>query len=229
MVCAGLLKAEPVEGRPCFGGQGGKADARTWVVRLRIRLQEQVDARGNASIVRLVFCPVRQCSKRMAECERCVHLRRIDDLVIECAPGALESEARGLTVDPGLGGDACVGEAMSEHAVSIVAGTPLRTAVELLAKASVALSTGIIVDEDNRVVGTIELPEAKTAADVASTEGVTHPVEPIRESATLAAAVARMAKERRRLLPVVDDAGRVVGLISDIDALHWVAGRKAPP
>jgi CBS domain-containing protein len=154
---------------------------------------------------------------------------RFDDLVIECTPGPLESETRGLAVDPGLGGDVCVGEAMGQHAVSIAAAAPLHVAVELLAHPSVALSTGIVVDDDGRVVGTIELPDARIAADVSSTEGVARAVAPIRESATLAAAVGRMAKERRRALPVVDDAGRAVGLISDIDALHWVARRKCPP
>jgi CBS domain-containing protein len=38
-----------------------------------------------------------------------------------------------------------------------------------------------------------------------------------------------MVKERRRFLPVVADSGQVVGLLSDLDALHWVASRRPHP
>jgi CBS domain-containing protein len=198
-------------------------------VRLRIRRQETIDAHGSTGVARLVFCPARQCSRRLDECQRCPHLLRLDGSAVECAPVLLESEARGLTADPGLGGDICVGEAMGGRAVSIAAGTPLSAAVEVLARASVAFAIGIVVDDDDRVIGTIEGPNASLGADVVSTGQWARPVAPIRESATLADAVARMAKERRRALPVVDGAGRVVGLISDIDALHWVARQKARP
>jgi CBS domain-containing protein len=50
-------------------------------------------------------------------------------------------------------------------------------------------------------------------------------VAPIHEGAPLAEAVERMVHERARALPVVDDRGRVVGLLTDLDALHWVARR----
>jgi CBS-domain-containing membrane protein len=100
-------------------------------------------------------------------------------------------------------------------------------AVNSLGEQGVALGTAIVVDEDNLVLGTIDRSEAALAATGLTAEAFARPVVPIRESATLAVAVARMVKERRRTLPVVDDAGRAVGLISDIDALRWVARRNS--
>jgi CBS domain-containing protein len=198
------------------------------VVRLAIRRQERVDGGGGAHVARLVFCPARQCSRRLDECRRCVHLLRLEDAVVECAPGSVEGARRGFP-DPGLGGDVCVGEAMSGYAVSLAGSAPLAAVVEALRRAPPAVATAVVVNEDDRVIGVIELPDAMRAADEVRANALAHPVAPMRESATLAAAVARMTKERRRMLPIVDDAGRAVGLVSDLDALRWVARRRPAP
>ena len=166
---------------------------------------------------------------RLEECQHCPHLSRFDGSVVECAPDPFEGETRELAADVGLGGDVRVGETMRGHTVSIAMRVPLRKAIEVIAKVSLSCATGIVVDDDNCVVGTIELLDAGQAADMVCTDKLTRAVVPIRESATLATAIARMAKEHRRTLPVVDDAGRAVGLISDLDALRWVTRQKAPP
>ncbi|MDP1826531.1 MAG: CBS domain-containing protein [Archangium sp.] len=46
----------------------------------------------------------------------------------------------------------------------------------------------------------------------------------IKENTTLAEASALMAKNHVHRLPVVSDAGKVVGLVSSLDILGWVAG-----
>jgi CBS domain-containing protein len=38
-----------------------------------------------------------------------------------------------------------------------------------------------------------------------------------------------MVHERSRALPVVDDEGQVVALLTDLDALRWVARRSRAP
>jgi CBS domain-containing protein len=195
-------------------------------MRLPIRLQERLDAHGEVRVVRRVFCPAGRCSRRTEECQRCVSFVRLEDSAVECVPGLVEG-APDVFPDPGLGGDICVGEAMGGYAVLLVPRAPLGAAVEALGRAPVASPTGIVVDDADRVLGVIERPDARRVVEAVAGE-LALPVAPIRESATLAAAVARMTKERRRALPVVDDAGRVVGLVTDIDALRWVARRSAP-
>jgi CBS domain-containing protein len=49
----------------------------------------------------------------------------------------------------------------------------------------------------------------------------------IEESASLAEAIACMAKTHARVLPVVGPQGQVVGLLADTDALRWVAAHHA--
>jgi CBS domain-containing protein len=42
-------------------------------------------------------------------------------------------------------------------------------------------------------------------------------------------AIDRMVHERARALPVVDEEGRIVALLTDLDVLRWVARRRARP
>jgi hypothetical protein len=197
------------------------------MVRLRIRGHERVGACGDVAIVRTVFCPSQQSSMDVAVCRRCVHLLRADDAVVECSPATFASDVRGLESDAGLGGDVCVGEAIGPYSVSVCADAPVRAAFAALSRAPAAVLMGIVVDAANHVVGCIERIEPCGPMDADCTERLARAVAPVRESATLAVAVARMTKERRRALPVVDDEGRTVGLISDLDALRWVARRNA--
>ena len=58
-----------------------------------------------------------------------------------------------------------------------------------------------------------------TVADVMSPKVIT-----IKESTPIAEAAALMAKNHVHRLPVVSDAGKVVGLVSSLDILGWLAG-----
>jgi CBS-domain-containing membrane protein len=54
---------------------------------------------------------------------------------------------------------------------------------------------------------------------------VARPIAAVPEAAPLSHAIERMAHEHARALPVVDDARRAVALVTDLDALAWVARR----
>ena len=58
-----------------------------------------------------------------------------------------------------------------------------------------------------------------TVAEVMSPKVIT-----IKENTTVAEASALMAKNHVHRLPVVSDAGKVVGLVSSLDILGWLAG-----
>jgi CBS domain-containing protein len=197
-------------------------------MRLRVLRLERVDVRGEAITERAVFCPARKCSMPLDECRRCLHFERADDSLLECKPDVLESAERASSDDSVLGGDVRVGEVMGGPTVLIPIQTPFRAALEALTRATSGHAlVGVVVDTEGVVVGTIEHPDAGFVEEIDRSSEAARAVAPVRESATLGAAVERMVKERRRFLPVVDDSGHVVGLISDLDALHWVASRSS--
>jgi CBS domain-containing protein len=159
-----------------------------------------------------------------------VHFLRADESVLECTPDVVENVKRALDSEGVLGGDVRVGEVMGGHAVLISAQTPYCAALEALARAKPGpLLVGVVVDADGTVLGTLEHAEPGLVDEVEPTLEAARAVAPVHESSALGVAIERMVKERRRALPVVSSDGKVVGLISDLDALHWVAGRKHPP
>ncbi len=99
-----------------------------------------------------------------------------------------------------------------------------------------------VVDGERRVLGLITLDDLRAAlpeplatrpptspADRALArewqvgELMTHAPETIRADGALAEAAERMAERKIGCLPVVDDAGRLVGMLSEIDLLHALA------
>ena len=99
-----------------------------------------------------------------------------------------------------------------------------------------------VVDPENCVVGVLSIDDLRAALPVAlssraplATENrelarewtvgelMTHAPETLREDASLGEAADRMADRRIGCLPIVDDAGRLVGLLSETDALRALA------
>jgi CBS-domain-containing membrane protein len=84
----------------------------------------------------------------------------------------------------------------------------------------------IVVDDFGRLLGLVDAADILHAVDAARASDIVRYVAPLRESALLADAVDRMVRERARALPVTDDEGRVVALLTDLDTLRWVARRR---
>jgi CBS domain-containing protein len=108
--------------------------------------------------------------------------------------------------------------ALSVHA-AVLAGALARSLEE--GGAVVA----VVVDENGRLVGLVEAEDVARALGRVRARELARRVNPIHESAPLSHAIDRMVHERARALPVIDDDGYVVALITDIDALRWVACR----
>lgn len=84
-------------------------------------------------------------------------------------------------------------------------------------------AVAIVVDDLGRLVGLVDAADAARATETIRSSRLARRVLPVHESAPLAHAVDRMVHERARALPVVDDERSVVALLTDLDALHWVA------
>jgi len=146
---------------------------------------------------------------------------------IECAPARCEHLDGDLLVVARLGGDASVGDAMGYFAVSVHADLTSVVLVSVFAEGGADVA--MVVDDDGRLVGLVDATTAALAREPVPAHTLARRVTPIHEAAPLAHAVDRMVHERARALPVVDDGGCVVALLTDLDALHWVARRSVPP
>jgi CBS domain-containing protein len=89
-----------------------------------------------------------------------------------------------------------------------------------------------VVDEHGALVGSLPNDRVSAAGEeprecfLPVTERMV-PAWSVRESEPLDTAIAAMTLHRLRHLPVVDDEGRVTGIISDVELLRWIA-RGAP-
>lgn len=152
-------------------------------------------------------------------CMECSRLTTVELDAIHCTPALGSVGPAGGPV----GSDVCVGEAMGPSVVLVDACLPAGTLSRSLDVPGHRVA--VVVDDAQRAMGLIEVGVAAGALEDCSIEDLVRRVAPIHEGAPLAEAVERMVHERARALPVVDDDGRVVGLLTDLDALHWVAHR----
>jgi CBS domain-containing protein len=162
----------------------------------------------------------------LTECTTCQHVHRVDEHEIDCSPPVDPELERFLAEDPRLGGDALVGEAMGTLALSTYVDTPAGELARAMAHDHVRVA--IVIDRDDRVVGLVEGPDVEAAPPEACLHGIVRQVAPVHERSRLASTIQHMVKHRARALPVVDDAGRPAGILSDLDALRWVSqsGRR---
>ncbi len=156
---------------------------------------------------------------------QCPRLSRAVDDVIECTPPASERSALDSLVAR-LGGDACVGDAMGSRAIAVHADVAAGAVARVLEENGAVVA--IVVDRDGRLLGLVDAAEVTRAVTEGGRAGqFARWVGPVHEAAPLDLAVDRMVRERARALPVVDDGGCVVALLTDLDALRWVARRSA--
>lgn len=116
-----------------------------------------------------------------------------------------------------------VGDVMTTNTVAVGAGTAIRTIAELLAAHSI--SAVPVVDLENRVVGVVSEADVlhhrlsgTTAAGIMSCPPIT-----VRADQSAAVAVQLIEQHGVKRLPVVDDVGRLVGVVSRSDLVHVYA------
>lgn len=192
-------------------------------VRLGIHRLRLLGPGGEHKEISNVFCPRHQRTMNLATCLACSRLVRAAEDSIECVAKRDESLA-----DAGaqrLGGDVCVGDATGCATVCVLADVAPAVLANAMKEQGAAFA--VVVETPDRVLGLVDLEAAILASEGVSVGHLARQVFPVREAAPLAFAVERMVHERLRALPVIDDQGSLVAILSDIDALRWVARRTS--
>jgi CBS-domain-containing membrane protein len=168
---------------------------------------------GGQRVGHSVFCPRRLESTDVDVCQRCPKAVRIDDVSVTCVPD----------VDP-LRAESLVGAAMGEASVTIEAAMPVAELAPLVE--SGGWMTVLVLDSDHHALGLIHREQLADAESGTAAEALARPIAPVFESYPVMSAVRRMVHQRARALPVVDGARSAVGILTDLDALRWVATQK---
>lgn len=125
---------------------------------------------------------------------------------------------------PTIAGLVPVTDIMTRDVVSASPESPLRAVLELVVKSY--LGCVPIVDDDACPVGMItkrDLVEPGAAASRVAADAMMPLAFTLDERATVAHAAALMASEGLHHVPIVSAKGRLVGLVSSLDIVRWLA------
>jgi len=195
---------------------------------LEIRVVDVVTARSRSVTLSSVRCPRRARTAAVEECAGCVQsggvaqdaLARGEFLccrvsVPEPRPGAGPAER------------ALVGEVMRRTAVALRPGLSRAVAADALRARGAAAAP--VVDGDGRPVGVVSEADLLRARSGAKVQDAMRRVAlAVSETATLAGAASLMAAHGAERLPVVSDDGGVVGVLTALDVVAWLAGPGGP-
>jgi CBS domain-containing protein len=120
------------------------------------------------------------------------------------------------------GAAATARDVMTTSVVSVTAAESVDEAARLLTFHDIS---GLPVCEGGQVVGVVS--EADLIGKSGSTVGevMTTPAVTVSEATGLERVAEQLTQQRIRRLPVVDDQGRLVGVVSRRDVLRWAASR----
>ena len=212
---------------------------------LEIRVRQTLAADGTTSSYSTVYCPPQMRTVRVNECVECEEYiglsfdREERSGLLHCykssAPTPRQSLRRFLQAGEREGFLRKLHQRADCTPVSRIMSLNVQCVTEdvsLPALASCLLDGGYsgapVVDGQGTPVGVVSKTDLlrhgvtpdSTARDIMTSMSFT-----LHEDQTVSNASALMAYEGIHRLPVVDAAGKVTGLLSSLDILHWLAGK----
>jgi CBS domain-containing protein len=210
---------------------------------LEIRVRQMLAADGTTSSYSTVFCPRQMSTVRVNECVDCEEYiglsfdREERSGLLHCyessAPTPRQSLRRFLQAGEREGFVRKLHQRADSTPVSRIMSLNVQCVTEdvsLSALASCLLDGGYsgvpVIDEEGKPVGVVSktdllrhgvTPKGRVKDIMTSMSFTLH------EDQSVSKASALMAYEGIHRLPVVDAAGKVVGLLSSLDILHWLA------
>jgi CBS domain-containing protein len=188
---------------------------------LEVRTVEIIAGRGRSVTLSSVRCPVRGRATAVEECAHCGngHGLAQDPLA---AGGYLACGAPPRERARAAARDASVAEVMRPRSVALRASVARGVASDALR--AHGLPVAPVVDGEGRPIGLVseaELLRARSGARVS--DAMAKVALSVTETAPLGRAAALMAEHRADRLAVVSDDGVVVGMLTAMDVVSWLA------
>ncbi len=156
-----------------------------------------------------VFCPVHRSSVAVETCRSCSHLDRL-------LPGRVECTVDAALLEP------MVGALVRPRSICVADDVPVSRLTRLFARRMLAFP---VIDEGRSLVGwvTESVLRGPNVARNATVGQVSRSARGVPEHASLRSALLHMVHSHARELGVVDEGGRLQGIVRDIDLLRWVS------
>jgi CBS domain-containing protein len=197
--------------------------------KLRVHTRNTILNDGGSSTEMTVYCPHQQQTIEVGECVECVRRQDISAGTVTCRA---EGSTRPQLQKAGgcahwITDSVPIGSVMTRNVTCVAAGLPTDSLAALLIELG---ASGVpVVDEDGAPIGLVsktDLVRERVEGDE-SVDIVANIMTPIAftldEHAPISKAAALMALEGVHQLPVVSSEGRVVGLLTSMDVLRWLA------
>jgi CBS domain-containing protein len=201
---------------------------------LPVRTRRVVTAAGVRTSPPTVHCPRQRATVAADACFACGRFTGVAAAgrraAVRCNGGAVTEP---LVEDDPIAADHTPAEAiMARDVVCVTADLPIDALTRLLDDTGFG---GVpVVDNDDVLVGMVSQSDLLTAA-IAPRHTVADIMMPMafsmNEQVPVGTLAAMMAYEGVHRIPIVDDDGKVVGLVSALDVVRWVAhvsGRAVP-
>ena len=199
--------------------------------RLPVRKRTILSGDGETSTARTVFCPKHGEAVALPVCGECAECNRIDLGTVECHPEMAQPTMRWSPMLrrmlPSTADRVAIADVMTRDVLCVRVEVAVEQLRALFRDRNI--SAAPVVDAEGLPIGfvsksdlvTLEPNGADTVGDIMMPLAFT-----LREDDPLSRAAAVMAVEGVHHLPVVSADGRVVGILSSLDFVRWVAAQS---
>ncbi len=197
------------------------------LVQLPVRTTRRLARDGSSAVASLVFCPLLARSLPTELCAQCTRVESAGTETFTCRIDLPRDDGRPRVDVAEAAARTYVGELLPPETIALHETAGAHLAVALIDQGEHCVP---VVSDAGRLLGVIrpravlwswrDAESSPTAGAVAEATS-----ETLAESLPLSMAMAVLAVARDAVLPVLTEAGAVVGALSAADILRWVARR----
>ena len=201
--------------------------------KLPIRSRTVVSGGGGTTRAQTIWCPAHGEAVALSVCAECEHCEKIDAGGVECRPESARPAMRWTPLLrrmlPSAADRVAIAAVMTRDVTCVRPDVSLEALAALLLDANIGAVP--VVDDEGFPIGLVSKTDLVRvhAAAVAGAK-VADVMMPfaftLREDDPLSRAAAIMSVERVHHLPIVSADGRVVGMLSSLDFVRWVAAQS---
>ena len=199
---------------------------------LPIRTRRILAGDGDATLTRTVLCPQHGEAVALSLCGECARCEQIDERSVECRPDAPRPTMRWASrlhrILPSAADRIAIAELMSRDVACVRDDVSVESLSALFRDR--AIGAAPVVNGEGFPIGIVtksDLLRERAENELTVVDLMTPVAYTLREDDPLSRAAAVMAIEHVHHLPVVAADGRVVGILSSLDFVRWIAAQSA--